>query len=193
MHCKGRTSIGLLGLIRMFALWFDAWQEKSGKHSLDESLVGCEAAKTNSSITIGKGKESMKILMGDVAGFLQDGSSIVSGWSDGKIRAFGPQSGKLLFTIHDAHHQGVTAIKGLGDSRHIVSGGGEGLVRLWAIHPSSQTMVASMKEHKVGPICSFRQTASLLANSTRQANQEAGRQDGAIMNDSESCDMSCAF
>ncbi len=87
------------------------------------------------------------------AGAVQDGSSIISGWSDGKIRAFGPQSGKLLFTIHDAHHQGVTAIQGLGDSRHVVSGGGEGLVRLWAINPNSQTMVASMKEHKVSPMC----------------------------------------
>ncbi len=35
----------------------------------------------------------------------QDGHSIVSGWSDGKIRAFGPQSGKLLYTIHNAHHK----------------------------------------------------------------------------------------
>ncbi len=41
---------------------------------------------------------------------LQDGKSIVSGWSDGKIRAFGPQSGKLLYTIHDAHQKAVTAI-----------------------------------------------------------------------------------
>eukprot|EP00667_Euglena_gracilis_P013691 EG_transcript_14150 len=35
--------------------------------------------------------------------FSPDGKSIVSGWSDGKIRAFGPQSGKLLYVIHDAH------------------------------------------------------------------------------------------
>ncbi len=31
----------------------------------------------------------------------------MSGWSDGKIRAFAPQSGKLLFTIHDAHRKQV--------------------------------------------------------------------------------------
>jgi len=57
---------------------------------------------------------------------LQDGKSVLSGWSDGKIRAFGPQSGKLLFTINDAHHKGVTAIAATPDSSHIVSGGGEG-------------------------------------------------------------------
>ena len=34
---------------------------------------------------------------------MPDGKSIISGWSDGKIRAFGPQSGKLLYTILDAH------------------------------------------------------------------------------------------
>ena len=31
------------------------------------------------------------------------GTEIVSGWSDGKVRAFGPQSGKLLYVINDAH------------------------------------------------------------------------------------------
>lgn len=34
---------------------------------------------------------------------MPDGKSIISGWSDGRIRAYGPQSGKLLFTILDAH------------------------------------------------------------------------------------------
>ncbi len=32
------------------------------------------------------------------------------GWSDGKIRAFGPQSGRLQYEIHDAHKRGVTAL-----------------------------------------------------------------------------------
>lgn len=57
---------------------------------------------------------------------LQDGKAIISGWSDGKIRAFGPQSGKLLFTIHDAHHKAVTALAATSDSRRIISGGEEG-------------------------------------------------------------------
>ena len=80
--------------------------------------------------------------------FMADGASIISGWSDGKIRAFGPQSGKLLYVIHDAHAQGVTAIMGTSDCKHIISGGKEGQVRVWRIGPQSQTMVASMKEHK---------------------------------------------
>lgn len=47
--------------------------------------------------------------------FMYDGKSIISGWSDGKIRAFLPQSGKLLYIINDAHHHGVTAIASTSD------------------------------------------------------------------------------
>merc|ERR1719412_2047598 len=41
----------------------------------------------------------------------RNGGSILSGWSDGKIRAFLPESGRLMFTINDAHSTsgGVTA------------------------------------------------------------------------------------
>ena len=50
----------------------------------------------------------------------------MSGWSDGRIRAFGPQSGKLLYTINDAHLKGVTALAVTSDSCRVVSGGEEG-------------------------------------------------------------------
>lgn len=43
-------------------------------------------------------------------GITKSGSTIVSGWNDGKIRAFFPESGKLKFVISDAHAEGVTAI-----------------------------------------------------------------------------------
>ena len=76
---------------------------------------------------------------------LQNGTSIVSGWSDGRIRAFGPQSGKLLFTINDAHHGAVTAIAGTADSARILSGGEEGAVRVWRVSKESRQMEASMK------------------------------------------------
>lgn len=69
---------------------------------------------------------------------LQDGSTILSGWGDGKIRGFGPQSGKLLFTINDAHQKAVTAIASTGDSSRIISGGEEGMVRVWRLGRTSQ-------------------------------------------------------
>ncbi|CAE8690654.1 unnamed protein product [Polarella glacialis] len=80
--------------------------------------------------------------------FMQDGRSIISGWSDGKIRAFLPQSGKLLYAINDAHKNGVTALALASDCGRIVSGGMEGEVRVWRIGQQTQTMDASLKEHR---------------------------------------------
>jgi cilia- and flagella-associated protein 52 len=42
--------------------------------------------------------------------FMHDGKSLVSGWSDGQIRAFLPQSGKLFYVINNAHMHGTTAL-----------------------------------------------------------------------------------
>ena len=65
--------------------------------------------------------------------FSADGKSILSGWNDGKIRSFLPQSGRLMYAINDAHNHGVTAIGGTSDCQKIVSGGMEGEVRIWRI------------------------------------------------------------
>jgi len=80
--------------------------------------------------------------------FSPDGKSIVSGWSDGKIRAFKPQTGKLMYVINDAHRDGVTAIACTSDCRRVVSGGQTGQVRVWQLGRSSQSMLSSLKEHK---------------------------------------------
>lgn len=80
--------------------------------------------------------------------FMRDGRSIISGWSDGKIRAFLPQSGKLLYAINDAHKNGVTALATSSDCGRIVSGGMEGEVRVWRIGRQTSTMDASLKEHR---------------------------------------------
>jgi len=95
------------------------------------------------------------------------GTGIVSGWGDGKVRAFFPESGKLKYVIPDAHNSdvdsrskqsGVTAlavadtdISGYQQTYRMVSGGAEGRVRVWKITPSHQQMIVSLKEHK-GPI-----------------------------------------
>jgi WD40 repeat protein len=79
---------------------------------------------------------------------MHDGKSIISGWSDGKIRAFLPQSGKLLYVINDAHNHGCTSITATSDGQRIISGGAEGEVRIWKITKQTQTMEASLKEHR---------------------------------------------
>lgn len=92
--------------------------------------------------------------------FKKDGSSVISGWSDGKIRAFGPQSGREQYTITDAHNPSVTALavteayNSHGDF-HIVSGGEglsslnvDGQVRVWDVTRESRSLIHAMKEHK---------------------------------------------
>eukprot|EP00747_Dinoflagellata_sp_TGD_P162298 gnl/TRDRNA2_/TRDRNA2_179744_c0_seq1.p1 gnl/TRDRNA2_/TRDRNA2_179744_c0~~gnl/TRDRNA2_/TRDRNA2_179744_c0_seq1.p1 ORF type:complete len:647 (-),score=126.95 gnl/TRDRNA2_/TRDRNA2_179744_c0_seq1:102-1958(-) len=80
--------------------------------------------------------------------FMRDGRSILSGWSDGKVRAFLPQSGKLLYVINDAHRNGVTALCPTSECGRLVTGGMEGEVRIWKIGKQTQTMDASLKEHR---------------------------------------------
>ncbi|XP_053552817.1 cilia- and flagella-associated protein 52 [Bombina bombina] len=85
--------------------------------------------------------------------FMRDGKSIISAWNDGKIRAFTPESGRLMYVIENAHSMGVTAMAASSDCKRIISGGGEGQVRVWEIGKESQRLVESMKEHKSAVSC----------------------------------------
>jgi len=97
--------------------------------------------------------------------FPTNGTQIISGWSDGKVRAFKPQSGNLDYVINDAHKltgvgnssggvvptNGVTAVCPSNDCARLITGGADGMVRVWAVSKNMQVMLASMNEHK-GPI-----------------------------------------
>ncbi|CAD8076623.1 unnamed protein product [Paramecium primaurelia] len=85
--------------------------------------------------------------------FMNDGKSIVSGWSDGKIRAFLPQSGRLLYVINDAYIHGCTSLTCASDCQRIISGGSEE-VRVWEIGKQTYVMKFSMQEHRVRRIMS---------------------------------------
>ncbi len=81
------------------------------------------------------------------------GSSIVSAWSDGKIRSFFPESGKSKFVIPDAHPDEVTALTTCNDDDRqsewrLISGGKEGGIRVWIVTQSYQRLLHSMKEHR---------------------------------------------
>uniref|UniRef100_A0ABK0L4C2 Cilia- and flagella-associated protein 52 n=1 Tax=Rattus norvegicus TaxID=10116 RepID=A0ABK0L4C2_RAT len=85
--------------------------------------------------------------------FMRDGKSIISAWDDGKIRAFAPESGRLMYTINSAHRIGVTAIATTSDCKRIISGGGEGEVRVWQIGCQTQKLEEALKEHKSSVSC----------------------------------------
>ncbi|XP_008276703.1 cilia- and flagella-associated protein 52 [Stegastes partitus] len=85
--------------------------------------------------------------------FMLDGRSIISAWNDGSIRVFGPKSARLKLIIHDAHRMGATAIAGTRDCRRIVSGGGEGQVRVWEVQHHSRPLPEIMAMHKATITC----------------------------------------
>lgn len=88
--------------------------------------------------------------------FSPDGHSIVSAWNDNKIRTFTPVQGALLYEINNAHNLGVTALAVSPNSKRIVSGGGEGQVRVWDLtlsKPYKQELKETMKEHKSKVSC----------------------------------------
>lgn len=58
---------------------------------------------------------------------------VCTGWDDGKVRGFAPETGKPLYTIESAHGGGVTALASYTDCQHIITGGKEGGVRVWHI------------------------------------------------------------
>ncbi|NXG66461.1 CFA52 protein, partial [Hemiprocne comata] len=84
---------------------------------------------------------------------MKDGESIISGWSDGTIRAFTPQTGRVMYVISNAHSQEVSALATTSDCKWIVSGGGEGQVRVWEIREKTQKLVEVLKQHTAGVSC----------------------------------------
>eukprot|EP01063_Lacrimia_lanifica_P019901 TRINITY_DN27295_c0_g1_i1.p1 TRINITY_DN27295_c0_g1~~TRINITY_DN27295_c0_g1_i1.p1 ORF type:complete len:642 (+),score=250.55 TRINITY_DN27295_c0_g1_i1:114-2039(+) len=136
-------------------------------------LSGLFATASNHDIRIWDASQCVELLRIQMANlecncvaFTKDGKAVVSGWSDGKIRAFGPKTGKLLYVIHDAHKiqgmkrvsgslTGVTALCVDNKNQRLLSGGADSFVRVWKISPTSQKMEVSMKEHKatVNSIC----------------------------------------
>ncbi|KAK2193733.1 hypothetical protein NP493_7g04021 [Ridgeia piscesae] len=82
---------------------------------------------------------------------MNDGRTILSGWDDGYIRAYSPQTGTPLYTIQDAHSsRGVTALATFFDCVRFVSGGMSGQVRIWRIDDlgrKSPKLEMTLKEH----------------------------------------------
>lgn len=85
----------------------------------------------------------------------------LAAWDDGKIRGYGfDKSGKSLklkYERGEAHSKGVTAIACTSNGSRIISGGGEGQVRIWDVSESMDAkgnlvyipkLTETMMEHK---------------------------------------------
>jgi WD40 repeat protein len=71
--------------------------------------------------------------------------ALISGWTDGKIRAHNAETGEFLWEIPNAHRGGVTSLVLSNNQRFIISGGEEGEVRVWELR--SRELVSHLKEH----------------------------------------------
>jgi WD40 repeat protein len=78
--------------------------------------------------------------------FLKSGDAIVSGWNDGALRCHTPETGRLAFEIPNGNGKGVTAMAVTNNNAQLLSGGGDGQVRLWKFG-SSVELVQTLKEH----------------------------------------------
>ena len=73
------------------------------------------------------------------------GHIILTGWGDGRIRGYTPETGKELWTINEAHLNGVTAITALDD--YFITGGMTGDICVWQLSMKRATLVKTLKEH----------------------------------------------
>lgn len=93
--------------------------------------------------------------------FLPNGAAIISGWNDGAIRIHLPESGRMVCEVPNANGKGVTALAPLNDNKRLLTGGGDGQVRLWTIG-SQMKLDNTLKEHSA-KITSIMVSAHLFA------------------------------
>lgn len=77
-----------------------------------------------------------------------EGNLILSGWSDGSIRAFLPESGKQFFETQCVGGSGITAIAFCSDPTKFVTGDGIGQIQVWRIEYASAVLHTSLKDHR---------------------------------------------
>ncbi|XP_040577005.1 uncharacterized protein [Lepeophtheirus salmonis] len=86
-----------------------------------------------------------------VAEFSPLGDAILSGWSDGSLRIFSPQSGSTLGVTGGVHPSGVSTLAFAANRGLIFTGGNDGQLRGWTLSsPSSWKLSLSctLRQHK---------------------------------------------
>ena len=77
----------------------------------------------------------------------QDGRTVVTGWADGAVRLYTPESGSLVEEVRAAvpGPGGVTALAVSQAGGQLVVGGADGSVRLWHIGRGQAKLVKTVR------------------------------------------------
>ena len=85
-----------------------------------------------------------------------------TGWDDGRIRAYYPESGRPFYVMDNAYGGSVTALETLSDCRRVISGSNLGHVVVWEVPPIGAECKSGpvhvtrhflLKEHKAEVTC----------------------------------------
>jgi len=79
--------------------------------------------------------------------FTPNGSLVLSGWNDGAVRCFLPETGKCKFELFDAAGKGVTALIAAHDGRRFLTGAQDSQIRIWRILQSGAELEGVLSEH----------------------------------------------
>lgn len=80
-----------------------------------------------------------------------DDGTIVSGWSDGFVRCFDPESQAILWEVANAHKGKVTSV--FANENYILSGGEEGAVRVWG--RTNRKLLIQFHDHRKDVVSLF--------------------------------------
>jgi len=70
---------------------------------------------------------------------------MISGWEDGSLRMHDVDNTKCIWQLDNIHKNGVSSLDLTSDSKHIATGGNDGVVRMWEMR--SLAMKTNLKEH----------------------------------------------
>lgn len=72
--------------------------------------------------------------------------ALITGWADGVVRCYHPDTGDYLWRIDNAHRSGISSVIISHNERFIITGGAEGDIRVWELR--SRELVSHLKEHE---------------------------------------------
>lgn len=79
--------------------------------------------------------------------FNASGTLLLSGWDDGTVRCFLPESGALKWEQYDASGGGVNVVVGTNCGTKFVTGGADSQIRLWRIFEKGVELQGLVSEH----------------------------------------------